>query len=177
MDEELMSLINNFNNTIILNKLLIKNKIQRKLNMIQTLKWFGFPLMNFPQSTGKKIIYKLQCIDKEGDLFKYSRATNNLETNELLGCILNNALQASGYNIILSRMPLYGTTVEGKKILLDCEVIYETLLQFTPAETVLSICKILNDTYLVKMDNKENAFILCELLNNKMIDKNIIKEL
>ena len=175
MDIELITIINSFRNTIALNNLLIKEKILRKLDMIHTMRWYGFPLMNFPQSKSNKIMLDLRRIDKDGDIVRYSRATNNSDTNKLLGEILHNAYQASGYNVILFNIPIYGTTVEGNFIQLDSEAIYDTLTQYTPTDEVKSVCQIAADTYLIKMDTKENAIELCHLLNEQLLERRIIK--
>jgi len=175
MDIELITIINSFRNTIALNNLLIKEKILRKLEMIHTMHRYGFPLMNYTQSTNNKIMQELQRIDKEGDIVKYSSATNNSDTNKLLGDILHNAYQASGYNMIISNAPIHGTTIEGDFIQLDCEAVYDTLVQYTPLDTVISVCQIAADTYLVKMASKENAMELCNLLNEKLLEGRIIK--
>ena len=120
MDIELITIVNNFRNTIALNNILIKDKILRKLEMIHTMRWYGFPLMNFPQSKNNKIIQELRRIDNEGDIVRYARASNNSDTNKLLGYILHNAYQTSGYNVILYNVPIHGTTIEGNFIQLDC---------------------------------------------------------
>lgn len=175
LEIELITLINSFRNTISLNNLLIKEKIIRKLEMIHTMRYYGLPIMNFPVVTSNKIINQLRSIDKEGDIVKYSNATNNSDTNKLLGEILHNAYQASGYNMILSNAPTHGTTVEGKFIQLDCEAIYDTLTQYAPVDAVQAICQISADTYLIKMVSNENAIVLCNLLNEKLLEGRIIK--
>jgi hypothetical protein len=175
MDIELITLVNSFRNTIALNNLLIKEKIIRKLEMIHTMYWYGFPLMNYSQSTNNKILQELHRIDKEGDIVKYSRATNDTETNKLLGDILHNAYRGSGYNVVLSNAPINGTTIEGDFIQLDSQAIYDTLIQYSPADAVISVCQISADTYLVKMASKENAVELCKLLNEKLLEGRIIK--
>lgn len=173
MDVELITLVNSFKSTIALNNLLIKEKIIRKLDMINTMRMHGFPIMNYPVSTSVKIIDELRRIDKEGDIFKYSNATNG--TNKLLGDILHNAFQVSGYDIILSNVPIYGTTVEGEYILLDCEAIYDTLIRYAPIDSVKSVCQIAIDKYLIKMASKDFANELCNLLNGKLLERQIIK--
>jgi hypothetical protein len=175
MDIELITLVNSFRNTIALNNLLIKEKILRKLDMIHTMRWYGFQLMNFPKSKSNNIIQELRRIDKEGDIIRYSRATNNSDTNKLLGDILHNAYQASGYDMILSNAPLYGNTICGDLIQLDCEVIYDTLVQYAPPDAVKSVLQIMGDTYLIKMDSNVNALALCNLLNEKLLEGRIIK--
>ena len=79
MDIELITLVNSFRNTIALNNLLIKEKITRKLEMIHTMRYYGFPIMNYPPATGKRIIDELRRIDKEGDIMKYYVNVNNFE--------------------------------------------------------------------------------------------------
>ena len=175
MDIELITLINSFKTTIALNNLLIKEKILRKLEMIHNMHSYGFPLMNYTQATNNKIIQELQHIDKEGDIVKYSRATNNSDTNKLLGDILHNAYQASGYNIILYNVPSHGTTVCGNFIQLDCEAIYDTLVQYAIENTVKSVFQISADTYLIKMNSNDNAIELCNLLNEKLLEGKVIK--
>ena len=175
MDIELITLVNSFRNTIALNNLLIKEKILRKLEMIHTMRWYGFQLMNFPHSKSNNIIQELRRIDNEGDIIRYSRATNNSDTNKILGDILHNAYQASGYNMILSNAPLYGNTICGDFIQLDSEAIYDTLVQYAPPDAVKSVFQIVGDTYLIKMDSKENALALCNLLNDKLLGGRIIK--
>jgi hypothetical protein len=117
----------------------------------------------------------LRRIDKEGDIVKYSNATNNSDTNKLLGDILHNAYQASGYDMILSNAPLYGSTICGDFIQLDCEAIYDTLVQYAPPDAVKSVLQIMGDTYLIKMDSNMNALALCNLLNEKLLERRIIK--
>lgn len=173
MDVELLTLINNFKNTIALNNVLIKEKIIRKLDMIKVMQYYGFPIMNFPVATGNKIIDELRRVDKLGDIINYTVATNN--TNKLLGSILHNSYQASGYNVILSNIPINGITALGESINIDSEAIYETLCRYTDAKSVLSICQISADTYLAKLDTNDNAQELCNLLNAKMLEGNIIK--
>ena len=175
MDIELITLVNSFRNTIALNNLLVKEKILRKLDMIHTMRWYGFPLMNFPESKCNNIIQKLQRIDKMGDIVKYSQATNNSDTNKILGDILHNAYQTSGYDIILSNAPIYGTTVSCDFIQLDSEAIYDTLSQYAPVGAVQSVMQIAGQSYLIKMKSKENARVLCDLLNKKLMGGRIIK--
>lgn len=175
MDIELITLVNSFQNTIAINNILIKNKILRKLEMIHTMRINGFPLMNFPQSKCNSIIQELKRIDKEGDIVKYSRSTNNSDTNKLLGNILHNAYQASGYDIILSNAPTYGTTVLGDFIKIDSEAIYDTLEQYATHDAIVLVYQISANTYLIKMDNSNNARALCSLLNEKQMENKIIK--
>jgi len=175
MDIELITLINSFRNTIALNNLLIKEKILRKLDMIHTMRWYGFPLMNFPESKCNNIIQELQRIDKTGDIVKYSQATNNSDTNKLLGDILHNAFQTSGYDIILSNAPIHGTTISGDFIQLDSEAIYDTLSQYATVGAVQSVMQVAGEAYLIKMNTKENARALCYLLNKKLMGGKIIK--
>jgi hypothetical protein len=139
------------------------------------MRWYGFQLMNFPQSKSNNIIQELRRIDKEGDIIRYSRETNNSDTNKLLGDILHNAYQASGYDMILSNAPLYGNTICGDLIQLDCEVIYDTLVQYAPPDAVKSVLQIMGNTYLIKMDSNVNALALCNLLNEKLLEGKIIK--
>lgn len=175
MDIELITLVNSFRNTIALNNLLIKEKILRKLEIIHTMCNYEFPLMNFTQSKKNKIMQELRGIDKEGDIVWYSRAANNTGMNKILGNILHNAYQASGYNVILTNAPIQGTTIEGNCIQLDCEAIYDTLTRYTPSATVIMVCQISADTYLIKIDSKANAIELCNLLNEKLLEGRIIK--
>ena len=148
MDIELITLVNSFKDTIELNNLLIKNKILRKLEMIHRMREYGFPLMNFPQFKSNKIIQDLRRIDNEGNIVKYFSATNNSDTNKILGNILHNAYQASNYNIIIYNLPVYGTTITGNFIQIDCEAIYDTFTQYTLSGEVKSVCQIAADTYL-----------------------------
>ena len=175
MDIELITLVNSFRNTIALNNLLIKEKITRKLEMIHTMRYYGFPIMNYPPATGKRIIDELRRIDKEGDIMKYYNATNGPRTNQLLGDILHNAYQASGYDILLFNAPIHGTTIEGQYIQLDSEAIYDTLSRYAPAESVKSVCQIAADKYLIKMNTPANARVLCNLLNDKILERRVIK--
>lgn len=174
MDVELITLVNSFKNTIELNNLLIKKKIIRKLDMINTMRYYGFPIMNYPIITGNKIIDELRSIDKEGEILKYSNATNGSKTNKLLGEILHNAYQASGYDIILSNVPKYGTTIEDQIIQLDCEAIYDTLNRYTIADNVKSVFQIAEDKYLIKMDTKVSALDLCKLLHGNLLEHHVI---
>jgi hypothetical protein len=176
LEIELIRLINSFQNTITLNNLLVKEKILRKLNMISNLRYYGFPIMNYPLETGNKIIDQLNAIDKTGDIVQYRDKTNN--ANKLLGDILHNAYQNSGYNILLSNIPQFGQTVNNQEsILIDSEVIYDTLEQYAVANVpiVESVVQISSDIYLAKVKDLNIAKQLCLLLNNKLIIQQIIK--
>jgi hypothetical protein len=180
LDIKLIQLVNSFQNTIALNNLLVKEKILRKLHMISSLRYYGFPIMNYPLETGNKIIDQLMAIDKTGDIVQYKEKTNN--TNKLLGDILHNAYQYSGYNILLSNIPEFSITNENAELIqVDAEAIYDTLVMCAShfnqkGESMIEkVLQISGNSYLAKVKDFYVASDICKLLNNKMMVQQIIK--
>lgn len=171
LDMKLIALINNFRNTIALNNLLIKEKIIRKLVILANMCQLGFPIMNYSNEQGNQIIDTLQAIDKQGDIVKYVEQTN--DSNKLLGDILHNAYQASGYNLLVSNVPISGVTVNGEHITVDAESVYDTLDQITPSG-IASVIQVASDTYLAKFIDPSNAKYVSSVIHKKMIASNII---
>jgi len=172
MDIELITLVNSFHNTIALNNLLIKEKITRKLVIITNMYKLGLSIMNYSNKQGKRIIEKLQVIDKQGDIIKYAQQTN--DSNQLLGDIIHNAYHASGYNLLLTNFPIAAVTSDGREfIIVDVESVYDTLDQITPFG-IESVIQIASDTYLARFIDSSNAKYVSSVIHHKMISSNII---
>lgn len=168
---ELISLINSFNNTIEINNLLIKDKIRKKIDIIKNMRYYGFPIMNYDVSQSKSILEKLHNIDKNKKILVYSN-----ELNKLLGNILHNIYEYSGYQVLLSNVPDYSITIADNKLhIIDCESIYDTMIYYGGDNTVLNVIQVTCSSYLIQFADDNSARYICDLLHNKMIGTNIIK--
>ena len=173
LDVKLFTLIKGFQSSIALNNLLVKEKIQRKLALLSTLKHYGFSIMNYPPELGNKIIEQLYKIESSGDIVRYTN-----KTNKLLGAILHNAYQCMGYNLILSDIPEYCLTCDdSRRVKVDANAIFETLADHAPHKEMDIECvmQLGNNSYLAKIKTNNIAHDLAELLNGKMMDNKIIK--
>ena len=173
--EKLNILIEKFNNAIDVNTFLIKEKIKNKLEIIKQLRIFGFSMLNYDKETSKNIIDKLTKIDESNNIALY-----NDNINKILGSIIHNIYEHSGYQVLISNVPEYGivknTNVYEK---IDSTIIYDTITQFdSDSDTdtkVLNVFQISQASYLIKFNDNDFAKYICKLLNYMLIDKNIIK--
>ena len=173
---ELLYLVNNFNNTIEINNLIIKEKIQRKLDIIKYMIQNGFRVINYDNIKSKCILDKLNeidCINSIDNIEKYSKINciYNEELNKLLGKILHNIYEYSGYQVLLSNVP--NTLSKNNTKYIDSENIYDTIVHYI-GPSVKHVFQIANGTYLIQFTNNISAKECCTLLNNNMIGKNII---
>jgi len=173
--EKLNILIEKFNNAIDINTFLIKEKIKNKLEIIKQLRIFGFSMLNYDKETSKNIIDKWAKIDESNNIVLY-----NDNINKILGSIIHNIYEHSGYQVLISNVPEYGivkNTNAYEKI--DSTVIYDTITQFDSDSNtdtkVLNVFQMSQASYLIKFNDNNFAKYICKLLNYMLIDKNIIK--
>ena len=168
---KLMPILNSFNNAIEINNFLIKKKIRRKIDIIINMKYYGFPIMNYENNYCKSILEKLYNIDKNKKILVYSD-----EVNKLLGNIVNNIFEYSGYQVLLFNVPEYSITREDDKLQkIDCENIYDTMIYYSGDNTVLNVIQVSSSSYLIQFVDDKFAIYICDLLHNNMMGKNIIK--
>lgn len=148
------------------------NKMKNKLDLIRTMQQISFP--SYRQADIDNIIHHLNFLETELDKHLKSRM---IKLNAILGTILHNIYQTSGYNIILSNIPQYAETnnpPNEELITVDSEAIYDTLLQFVRMDEILLVVQISYSRYLIKTANDDIAKKLCNLLHKKQISNNII---
>jgi hypothetical protein len=177
---ELMYLINNFTNSIEINNLLIKHKIQRKLDIIKHMIKSGFRVINYDNITSKCILDKLNEIDSNINSNSNSNSNSifNEELNKILGKILHNIYEYSGYQVLLSNVPVSlwpSSNSSNSSNKIDCESIYDTMIHYIGNKSVIHVAQVSANIYLIHFVNDTLAKECCALLNNNMIGKNIIK--
>ncbi len=154
-------------------------KIKTKLNLIRKMQEVSFP--SYRQSDIDNIVFHLHYLECELDKYLHSKM---LKLNTILGAMLHNIYQTSGYNIILSNIPEYAEsndtisnidiTTDNELIQVDSESIYDTLIQYVPSNEILLVVQISYSRYLIKIASDDIAKSLCNLLHKKQIGNNII---
>jgi hypothetical protein len=153
----------------------------------------GFSVINYDNIKSKYILDKLNEIDcmhhtnsvnSVNSINKYNKINYiyNEELNKILGDILHNIYQYSGYQVILSNVPNTlsesnklneSNNSSNSKIQIDCEHIYDTIVHYI-GKSVIHVFQLTDGTYLIQFANHISAKECCALLNNNMIGKNII---
>jgi hypothetical protein len=174
MCERFLDMFVNFNNKIDMNNYLINEKIRKKMNIINYLHKNGFSMLNFDDVNINNIVSRLDKLEAENGITTY-----NDEVNKLLGIILHNIYQYSGYQVLISNMPEY-SIIRGKERKerlekIDSIVIYDTMEAFSGNDTVNQVFQISNDAYLVQFINDFDANKVCNLLNNTVVGNNLIR--
>jgi hypothetical protein len=169
--EKILDILVNFNNKIDMNNYLINEKIRMKINLINYLHINGFSMLNFDNKNLNNIVYRLDKIELQNSITTY-----NDEVNKLLGKILHNIYEYSGYNVLISNMPEYGIII-GKETFekIDSNIIYDTMEEFGGECTVNQVFQISTDKYLVKFINDSVADKVCKQINNMIVGKNLIR--
>ena len=169
--EKVLDMLVYFNNKIDINDYLINEKIRKKINLINYLHINGFSMLNFDNKNLNNIVYRLDKIELQNSITTY-----NDEVNKLLGKILHNIYEYSGYNVLISNMPEYGI-INGKETFekIDSKIIYDTMEEFGGESTVNQVFQISTDKYLVKFSNDSVANKVCNQINNTIVGKNLIR--
>ena len=169
--EKVLDMLDNFNNKIDMNNYLINEKIRMKINLINYLHINGFSMLNFDNTNLNNIVYRLEKIELQNSITTY-----NDKVNKLLGKILHNIYEYSGYNVLISNIPEYGI-ISGKETFekIDSKIIYDTMEEFGGECTVNQVFQISTDKYLVKFSNDSVADKVCKQINNMIVGKNLIR--
>jgi hypothetical protein len=169
--EKLDILLAKFSNDIDLNTFLIKEKIKNKLEIIKHLRTFGFSMLNYDKETGKSIINKLNKLNENNNVVIYN---DNL--NKILGSIIHNIYEHSGYQVLISNVPEYSMQTNGQNYeKISSDVIYDTIMYYGGNCKVLNVFQSSRSSYLIMFENNNDAKYISDLLNNNLIDKNVIK--
>lgn len=171
MGDKLVNIMQELSYDISINNKMIKEKIKRKLSVIMHMKENAFSVMNYDLLTAEKILGKLQNYYEGKSFLIY-----NDELNKLLGGIIHNIYQYSGFQILLNNVPEYGI-LKYENILesIDSQAIYDTLAEFVDMKEIISVFKVSTNSYIAKIADNDKAKQLCALLNDKLIGSNIIK--
>lgn len=171
MSDKLAHIMQELSYDISTNNKMIKEKIKRKISIIMHMKQNAFSIMNYDISTAENILGKLKNYYETKSFLIY-----NDELNKLLGGIIHNIYQYSGFQILLNNVPEYGI-LKYENILekIDSQVIYDTLAEFVDMKEIISVFKVSTNSYIAKLADNDKAKQLCALLNDKLICSNIIK--
>jgi hypothetical protein len=179
------------NNIIINNKTtFITHKIQKKIEIINSLIYLGFTILHDNSEISKEIINKLTliltpiCADihinskinsKINSNFNNNIIECNDELNKILGDIIHDCYSSSGFQILFTNIPEYSYVINEPDILekINCENIYDTINNYIDSSAI-HVCQLTSYIYIAKINTDENAIYICNLLNNTMINKNTI---
>lgn len=171
MSNKLVNIMQNLSFDIVLNNRMIKEKIRRKIDIIMNMKFNCFSVMNYDNITCENILERLKQYYNGKQFLIY-----NDELNKLLGSILHNIYEYSGYQILLYNIPEYGIAKYDDNLMrIDSEVIYDTLKEFIDINDIISVFRVSVNSYIAKIKDDNKAKDICNLLNNKIIGNNIMK--
>ena len=110
---------------------------------------------------------------------KMSEYNNKLlyykKIKKTLGYIIFEIYRDSGYNVLLSNIPtLAKPRLYRKSMIVDSEVIFDTIEYYIGSDTVDSVLQVSEYNYLVKIKDLDNCKKLCDLINRMQINNNII---
>lgn len=173
--ETFLDIIKDFNKQIEINNYLINEKIKEKLIIINHLIYNGFTVLNYCENINKKILSKLEKINSDKGILVYKD-----EINALLGQIIHNMYQYSGYQVLLSNVPEYGI-IYGKNeytkneyIKIDNTVIFDTMEDYSNSD-IIKVFQVSNGRFLIQFKDYIKAKEICRLLNSTIIGKNTIR--
>jgi hypothetical protein len=176
MDEnsiKLLTILNNYEIQIENNNLLLQNKIKKKINYIKYLKSYGFNLFNNPDSINNNAILNnlnKYCVSKEWNVM----LVYNPELDRLLGNIIHDIYINSGFQLLLSNLPVEGEILTGSFVHIDSQVIQDTLEEFIGLDNVIQVLYLPNNKFLCKFKTDKDARYIQEKLNNMIINNSQI---
>ena len=158
------------------NNLFIKDKIVKKIDLIKQLSTTTIDILNYNTHKKEGLFNYLNTITQKLSTTKKNYNQLNNKLNIILGNIIHNAYLTSGYQVLLSNIPERADQLYNKTTInIDAESIYDTIEVYTGSDTVLSVIKINNNTYLAKLKDINDARYVCSIIHNMQIEKNIIK--
>jgi hypothetical protein len=197
--------LNNIQNKINIDILKIKTKIINKITTINYLYNCGFIILNYDYEYITTILNSLETLinlldttckhstaksitqnTTQSTIQSTTQSTNTKRTqilkhyetlNKVLGDVLHNIYATSGYQMLLTNIPIIGTCIgypPDMKEKLTAIHIYDTIERISGINTINSVLQINDTTYLVKFINANDAIYTCELINKQIIETNII---
>ena len=182
----LISIFDNITMISISNNLLIKDKFNKKIDLIKRLSNTDIDILNYNNNKKEGLFNYLNSINTKFTTIKKNYNHLNNKLNTILGKIIHNAYLTSGYQILISNMPELASQASQASqssqacnnnniIIVDEEAIYDTIEMYAGENTVLSIIKIDTNTYLAKLKDINDARYLCSIIHKMQIETNIIR--
>jgi hypothetical protein len=173
---DLLTIVDDITLISINNNLFIKDKIVKKIDLIKQLSTTTIDILNYNTHKKEGLFKYLNTITQKLSTTKKNYNQLNNKLNIILGNIIHNAYLTSGYQVLLSNIPERADQLYNKTTIdIDAESIYDTIEVYTGSDTVLSVIKINNNTYLAKLKDINDARYVCSIIHNMQIEKNIIK--
>ena len=116
--------------------------------------------------------------------YKHSYLLYYKKIRKTLGRIIFEIYRYSSYNILLSNIPTFAEPInvcdssvdkQNNLVLVDSECMFDTVEHYIGYNTVDSVFQVSECSYLVKIKDLDNCKKLCDLINKKEINNNIIK--
>lgn len=192
-NDELFSIFNDINFTMITNNLVMKDKIFKKIEIIKQLSHthkinnsncniLNYDILNYDKNDKEKLFNILKTLNYKVMNCKLSHKQNKLTSklNNILGDILHNAYVSTGYQVLISNIPDIAILLNNNTIIkVNKDVVNDTIIHYMGEDLDIDIIQIQLDNnytkYLVKFKKIENAKRLCRLLDSMKIEKNIIR--
>ena len=185
----LISIFDNITMISISNNLFIKNKVNKKIDLIKRLSNTDIDILNYNNKKKEGLFNYLNSINTKFTTIKKNYNHLNNKLNSILGEIIHNAYLTSGYQILISNMPELASqssqesqesqesqaSLYNNIIIVDEEAIYDTIEMYVGKNTVLSIIKIDTNTYLAKLKDINDARYLCSIIHKMQVETNIIR--
>jgi hypothetical protein len=173
----LMTIFNDITMISINNNLFIKNKVKKKIELIKKISKNDIDILNYNNKKKEGLFNYLNSLTTKFTTVKKNYNQLNNKLNTILGEIIHNAYLTSGYQVLISNMPELASQVYNNNIVIvDEEAIYDTINHYIKTiNGVLSVVKIDTNTYLVKLENMNDARYLCSIIHKMQIETNIIR--
>ena len=175
--DELLSIFDDITMISINNNLFIKNKVKKKIELIKRISKNDIDILNYNNKKKEGLFHYLNSLTIKFTTVKKNYNKLNNKLNTILGEIIHNAYLTSGYQVLISNMPELASHVYNNNIVIvDEEAIYDTINHYIKTiNGVLSVVKIDTNTYLVKLENMNDARYLCSIIHKMQIETNIIR--
>ena len=182
--DNLFTIFNDINITMINNNLIIKDKILKKIEMIKVLSNYNIDVLNYNDEKKTNLLTILNSINNKLMSVKKNQTKLNTQLNNILGCVIHNAYISSGYQVLLSNIPNVAKQRINNTIhSVDSETIYDTIMHYIGSDiddkiennSILNVVQIDTDKYLAKFKDMNDARYICHLINKMMIEPNIIR--
>ena len=175
--DELLSIFDDITMISINNNLFIKDKVKKKIELIKRISKNDIDILNYNNKKKEGLFNYLDSINTKFTTIKKNYNHLNNKLNSILGEIIHNAYLTSGYQVLISNMPELASHVYNNNIVIvDEEAIYDTINHYIKTiNGVLSVVKIDTNTYLVKLENMNDARYLCSIIHKMQIETNIIR--
>lgn len=147
-------------------------KIIKKIGILNNLNSLNIPILNYSFQEKQNIlniINKIACNTSPGNK---NNTYNYNKLNTILGNVVHNALESSGFNLIISNFPEMAVSIDGTCVnQMTSENVYFSLEEVFGVGMVYNVFKISEGMYILYCSNPE---LVMETINNKMVGNNII---